>query len=335
MYTKDEALAKINQILDDQFDACLVDTYNRIIAELIYAESQGKVYAQRSIVVGANPFNPNYEDVRFEIDKSEIANILLDTVGIGVVNGENLASVLLKLKPKYNIGAYHNKQCQVWSFAFIDGIIFRRKTKTGKMFAEKLKKLFAANNVRLSFAAANEHGDEFKITYYCDLLQDCKDKSMISAVNLMIPITLEEVSKKFEKIFAENGYGGVYAEMETAASQSFKMRVPSLNNRVVVISVVIEITTGTIAVAVELGKSMAGKNCALSLMADRYNAEKVDGDFSVTLSGGVESEVRFIKSDLVKSLEDMETKIAVYIPEAIKFCEDSRVYEFLDVTCES
>ncbi len=162
--TKKEARARIDAILEEQFNLCVQATYNELIQILNENARAGKKKIKGILIVGFNPFASDSEDIVFDIDKNEIVQLWSDTLG-----GRRASLKTLEKYPKkYDVFCWHYDKYCTFALKFFTGWLPWSKTNTGKLFVSKLNEKLAGSGMKIK-CSWNGLVTQFKIVFSCSI----------------------------------------------------------------------------------------------------------------------------------------------------------------------
>lgn len=327
--TKKEAIVKIDEILEGQFNLCVAATYNELIETVNENARAGRKKVKGTLIVGFNPRNQNYEDICFDIEKGDIVNLWYATLGGKRANLKQLE----KFTSKYDLFCWDYDDYHTFGFKLFTGGLFGGMTKTGKMFVQQLCQMLSDCGMRLSFKWDGLVTD-CKINYTCNIPNGYVPKERIGASRGM---SVEEAQDALQAYFSKFDWGENYSETENGGICSINVEIKELQ-RVVSLGALIDATRSLIAVNITLGRASAEQVDFATMLVDRYNATKSDDDFSATLTDptedGFDGQLLFMKMDIFMDEDDLVSKLDTLIPAAVELCQSSELIPFLEATRE-
>lgn len=159
--TKKEVREKIDALLEEQLNLCVDATYCELVKVLNKNANVGRKKVKGILIVGFNP-RSKYEDIVFDINKQEILQLWLATL-----NGKRAnLKALEKYPSKYDIFCWHDDKYCTFGLKFFTGWLPWSKTKTGKLFVNKLTEKLASCGIRVTYSWTGLV-TQFKISYCC------------------------------------------------------------------------------------------------------------------------------------------------------------------------
>ena len=327
--TKKEAREEIDKILEKQFDLCVTATYNELIAIINENALAGRKKVKGTLIIGFNPRNQNYEDICFDIEKADIVNLWHATLG-----GKRASlKQLEKFTSKYDLFCWDYNDYHTFGLKLFTGGLLGGMTKTGKMFVQQLRKMLSDCGMRLSFKWDGLVTD-CKINYTCNIPNGYVPKKIIGASKGMSVAQAQDALRAY---FSKFDGDENYSETEYGGICSINVEIKELQ-RVVSLGVLIDATRSLIAVNITLGRVFAEQVDFATMLIDKYNATKLDDDFSATLTDptedGFDGQLLIMNMKSFNNQEDLFEKLDILLPKAIKLCESSELIPFIKVTKE-
>ena len=161
--TETEAILAIDEILDKQFNSCLAATYNELVCILNENAAAGRTKIKGSLILGFNPMNSNYEDIRFAIAQKEILELCAATER----GGRAKISQIGKFTYRYNLFGWDSNVRSAFAFQFFGGI-FGLLNKTGKLFVVRLNEMLSGTGLKFSIKKGNLVTNLI-VSYECDI----------------------------------------------------------------------------------------------------------------------------------------------------------------------
>ena len=326
--TKNQAIMKIDEVLESEFIMCVGDTYNELIETVNQNAKAGTKKKRGTVVVGYNPFNVDYEDIRFDIDKDSVIDLWLATLG----GRRARLKQIEKFTSKFDLFCWDYDNYHTFGFKLFTGGLFGGMTKTGKRFVQELNALLSGTGMRLSFQWCGLVS-VCKINYTCVIPNGYQPKKKLGQTNSM---SVESVQATVKKYLDKIDWDGSYNEIESGAMFDIMLESKNLPKEVRWGGLV-NAQNSTIMIALDLGRAPSDKqdvinalidSCNSKISANGFEAEIVETDDGFDPMVSVSAFVKF------ENEEDLTNKVFELMNEAINIVQRGDLFELANETSE-
>ncbi len=330
---KSMAIEQIDTLLDKELEHCVVATYNELIHIIDTAEKAGVKKKKGTIVVGYHPFDHSYIDILFDIENDALLEIWQSSLRIKRTKIKSLA----KYSKKYDLHCMdiddHPYYYHGFAFKFYYNCIIPRRTKTGKLFIQKLSQLLDGRGIKLSFKSAGLIMLKINYTYK-------KPKTISSPTHSIQQerMSIDSVRKTLLSHFSRFDDVYEYSETDDGGMCTLDVEIPELHQRVVRLAILVDATANSMWSVLTFGRVPANQVASAASLAEQFNAGKSADDFEVEITDptddGFDGQLMFMKSDTFKNTPDLQALLGQRITESMMLCKSSELLPFLNVTTE-
>ena len=320
--TKKEAKARIDEILEKQFDLCVNATYNELIAILNENAIAGKKRVAGVLTVGFNPMFSD-ENIIFDIyQKKEIVEIWSASRKEANPNLKSLE----RYTSRYDIFCWDYNQYYDFGFKFFTGFLPWSKTKTGKLFTKKLSEKLSDCGMK-TLCWWNGMVTDFKICYSCNIPKGYVPKANINKEKMSV----DECRKALIQYFSNLDLDMQYHETDCGAYYSTPIKRNS-DSRTLQLDCWMDASKYVVSIFINIGRAAEFSRPLIS----KYNEAKTDDDFYAVLTtptdDGLDGLLSVMKYENFNSQEDLFKKIDMLLPDALEYCHSDELDPLIKIT---